>query len=149
MTHPNLWQWNLGNVYQNLRSAMACNIDRPQTCIKAHSGDHVCHRNYMINICKIKAKARLTGLVGASGETDSLTNGWCVILGCVYKWTKKDMFHARIFCMFTCSLQFLLKSKPQASNPSLEAQITASKLKSQPHGSNHSLKHQITAMRLK
>ena len=51
--------------------------------------------------------------------------------------------------MFTCSLQFLLKSKPQASNPSLEAQITASKLKSQHHGSNHSLKHQITVTRLK
>ena len=43
----------------------------------------------------------------------------------------------------------MLKSQPQGSNPSHEAQILALWLKSQPRGSNPSLETQIPASRLK
>ena len=42
-----------------------------------------------------------------------------------------------------------IKSQPWGSNPSLEAQISASRLKSQPQGPNLSLKAHIPASKLK
>ena len=47
------------------------------------------------------------------------------------------------------NFSFFFYVPPPGSNPSLEAQIPASKLKSQPWGSNPSLEAQIPALRLK
>ena len=70
---------------------------------------------------------------------------FCVIM---VTWHNKKFFYSicRGNVLFWRSF---LGSGPEVSNPSLKAQIPASRLKSQPRGSNPSLEAQIPASRLK